>query len=53
MKADILKGAAHITGGGITENTPRMLPRAWRGDRLGLVARAADFRVPAEDRQHS
>lgn len=26
MKADILKGAAHITGGGITENTPRMLP---------------------------
>lgn len=25
MKADVLKGAAHITGGGITENTPRML----------------------------
>src|SRR5205807_439300 len=22
----ILKGAAHITGGGITDNTPRMLP---------------------------
>jgi phosphoribosylformylglycinamidine cyclo-ligase len=26
MKAEVLKGAAHITGGGITENTPRMLP---------------------------
>ena len=26
MKAKVLRGAAHITGGGITENTPRMLP---------------------------
>jgi phosphoribosylformylglycinamidine cyclo-ligase len=26
MKAEVLKGAAHITGGGITDNTPRMLP---------------------------
>jgi phosphoribosylformylglycinamidine cyclo-ligase len=26
VKADLLKGAAHITGGGITDNTPRMLP---------------------------
>ncbi len=27
MKAKVLKGAAHVTGGGITENTPRMLPK--------------------------
>lgn len=25
-KAKVLKGAAHITGGGISDNTPRMLP---------------------------
>jgi phosphoribosylformylglycinamidine cyclo-ligase len=27
MKADLLLGAAHVTGGGITDNTPRMLPK--------------------------
>ncbi|HEX6894653.1 MAG TPA: phosphoribosylformylglycinamidine cyclo-ligase [Bryobacteraceae bacterium] len=32
MKAGVLKGAAHITGGGITDNTPRILPE-------GLAAR--------------
>ena len=32
MKAKLLKGAAHITGGGITDNTPRILPK-------GLAAR--------------
>ena len=32
IEARILKGAAHITGGGITDNTPRILPR-------GLAAR--------------
>jgi len=32
IEARVLKGAAHITGGGITDNTPRILPR-------GLAAR--------------
>ena len=27
MAAELLRGAAHITGGGITDNTPRMLPK--------------------------
>ena len=26
MAERLLRGAAHITGGGITDNTPRMLP---------------------------
>ena len=40
-EARILKGAAHITGGGITDNTPRILPR-------GLAARVdlASWTVP-------
>jgi phosphoribosylformylglycinamidine cyclo-ligase len=32
IDARVLKGAAHITGGGITDNTPRILP-------VGLAAR--------------
>ncbi|MBK9170290.1 MAG: phosphoribosylformylglycinamidine cyclo-ligase [Bryobacterales bacterium] len=42
LDAKLLKGAAHVTGGGITENTPRMLPR-------GLAARidTGSWRVPA------
>ncbi len=36
MLAKVLKGAAHITGGGITENTPRMLPAKYAASiRLG------------------
>jgi phosphoribosylformylglycinamidine cyclo-ligase len=27
LRAGLLRGAAHITGGGITDNTPRMLPK--------------------------
>ncbi len=27
VKAGLVRGAAHITGGGITDNTPRMLPK--------------------------
>jgi phosphoribosylformylglycinamidine cyclo-ligase len=27
LSAGLLRGAAHITGGGITDNTPRMLPK--------------------------
>jgi phosphoribosylformylglycinamidine cyclo-ligase len=41
MAARLLRGAAHITGGGITDNTPRMLPE-------GLAAEidTASWRVP-------
>ncbi len=41
IRAGLLKGAAHITGGGVTDNTPRMLPR-------GLAARidTSNWNVP-------
>ena len=32
MDAGVLKGAAHITGGGITDNIPRMLPKGLGGE---------------------
>lgn len=36
LDAKVLKGAAHITGGGITENLPRVLPKGLAGEiRLG------------------
>jgi phosphoribosylformylglycinamidine cyclo-ligase len=41
LRKGLLKGAAHITGGGITENTPRMLPRG-----LGAEIDTAAWTVP-------
>ena len=57
IEAELLKGAAHITGGGITDNTPRMLP-AGLGARIdskswlvppvfGVLQRLGD--VPEDD----
>jgi phosphoribosylformylglycinamidine cyclo-ligase len=40
--AGILKAAAHITGGGITDNTPRVLPAG-----LGVAVRCGSWPVPA------
>jgi phosphoribosylformylglycinamidine cyclo-ligase len=39
--AGVLKGAAHITGGGITDNTPRMLPQG-----LGARIELGSWKVP-------
>ena len=41
MDAGLLRGAAHITGGGITDNTPRMLPKG-----LGAVIDTGAWKVP-------
>jgi len=41
MKAGLLKGAAHITGGGITDNTPRMLPQG-----LSAAIDTGAWRIP-------
>jgi len=41
VAAGLLRGAAHITGGGITENTPRMLPR-----NLGAAIHTAAWSIP-------
>ncbi|MGA2267379.1 MAG: phosphoribosylformylglycinamidine cyclo-ligase [Bryobacteraceae bacterium] len=42
MAAGLLRGAAHITGGGITGNTPRMLPKG-----LAAAIDTASWRIPA------
>jgi phosphoribosylformylglycinamidine cyclo-ligase len=41
MEARLLRGAAHITGGGITDNTPRMLP-----DGLAIAIDTSAWRIP-------
>ena len=41
-KAGVLKGAAHITGGGITDNTPRMLPKG-----MAAIVDTSAWTVPA------
>jgi len=41
ISAGLLKGAAHITGGGITDNTPRMLP-----SQLAAAIEVAAWPVP-------
>ena len=41
MAAGLLRGAAHITGGGITDNTPRMLPKG-----LAVAIDTASWRIP-------
>jgi phosphoribosylformylglycinamidine cyclo-ligase len=57
LAAGILRGAAHITGGGITDNTPRMLPpglaaaidtRSWTIPPLFEVLRRLG-RIPDDD----
>jgi phosphoribosylformylglycinamidine cyclo-ligase len=57
LAARLLRGAAHITGGGITGNTPRMLPQglaasidtaAWRVPPLFETLRGIG-RIPVDD----
>src|SRR5580765_7797442 len=41
MDAKLLRGAAHITGGGITDNTPRMLPKEF-----GVAIETGSWKIP-------
>lgn len=42
LKEGLLRGAAHITGGGITDNTPRILPKG-----LAAAIDISSWKVPA------
>ena len=42
LTAGLLRGAAHITGGGITDNTPRMLPKS-----LSVAIDTNSWKIPA------
>ena len=53
-RAGVLKGAAHITGGGIPGNVPRILPKGLEAHVEGRkLARAAGLSPVARDRQCS
>jgi phosphoribosylformylglycinamidine cyclo-ligase len=41
MAARLLRGAAHLTGGGITDNTPRMLPKG-----LAVAIETRSWKIP-------
>jgi len=41
LDAGLLRGAAHITGGGITDNTPRILPKG-----LGAAIETSAWKIP-------
>jgi phosphoribosylformylglycinamidine cyclo-ligase len=41
LAAGLLRGAAHITGGGITDNTPRMMPKDF-----GVAIDTGSWRIP-------
>lgn len=45
-EAGLVKGAAHITGGGITDNTPRIIPKSLGPKGLGARIEVRSWPVP-------